>query len=80
MGTLLRFIPLAKKLEQSGAFGVGGREYVNYAMENRAEWASKGRKIVSDMLMKRQGSTTDLTISEANSKGQDSDCETLSDD
>ena len=32
-------IPLAKRLKESGAFGVSSDEYLNYAKKNRVEWA-----------------------------------------
>ncbi|CAB9508616.1 Receptor-type guanylate cyclase gcy [Seminavis robusta] len=35
-------IPLAKKLKECGVFGVASDEYLDYAMNNRAEWESKG--------------------------------------
>jgi hypothetical protein len=47
-------IPLAKKLKDCGVFGVSSDEYLNYAMENRNEWASKGKKVVA-MLMAKHG-------------------------
>lgn len=43
-------IPLAKKLKECGVFGVSSDDYLNYAMENRKEWESKGQKIVNVML------------------------------
>lgn len=39
-------IPLAKKLQECGVFGVSGDEYLNYAIENRREWEAKGEHIV----------------------------------
>jgi len=39
-------IPLAKKLESCGVFGVSSYEYLNYAMTNREEWVKKGEDIV----------------------------------
>jgi hypothetical protein len=39
-------IPLAKKLNDCGVFGVSYHEYLSYAQENRAEWARKGEEIV----------------------------------
>ena len=39
-------IPLAKKLETCGVFGVSSTEYLGYAEENRAEWAKKGENLV----------------------------------
>jgi 3'5'-cyclic nucleotide phosphodiesterase len=42
-------IPLAKKLKECGVFGVSSYEYLQYAMSNRAEWASRGKEIVSEM-------------------------------
>jgi class 3 adenylate cyclase len=45
-------IPLAKKLKDCGVFGVSSDEYLNYAMENRNEWASKGKKVVVMLMAK----------------------------
>lgn len=43
-------IPLAKKLQECGVFGVSSDEYLNYAMENRREWAAKGAFIVQQFI------------------------------
>jgi len=43
-------IPLARKLKSCGVFGVSSDEYLNYAQQNRAEWESKGREIISEMM------------------------------
>jgi hypothetical protein len=43
-------IPLAKKLEDCGVFGVSSDEYLKYALENRREWAAKGKSIVKEMV------------------------------
>jgi hypothetical protein len=45
-------IPLAKKLKECGVFGVSSDEYLNYAMENRREWAAKGEEAVQRMAQK----------------------------
>lgn len=45
-------IPLAKKLKDCGVFGVSSDEYLNYAEENRNEWASKGQKVVAMLVAK----------------------------
>eukprot|EP00523_Entomoneis_sp_CCMP467_P017696 CAMPEP_0168809860 /NCGR_PEP_ID=MMETSP0726-20121227/3304_1 /TAXON_ID=265536 /ORGANISM="Amphiprora sp., Strain CCMP467" /LENGTH=1173 /DNA_ID=CAMNT_0008861859 /DNA_START=128 /DNA_END=3649 /DNA_ORIENTATION=- len=45
-------IPLAKKLKNCGVFGVASDEYLNYAVENRREWADKGEEIVARMINK----------------------------
>jgi hypothetical protein len=45
-------IPLAKKLDECGVFGVSSNEYLNYAMKNRQEWGDKGKEIVAEMLEK----------------------------
>jgi len=42
-------IPLAKKLEECGVFGVSSDECLNYALENRKEWESRGRDLVASM-------------------------------
>ena len=41
-------IPLARKLEECGVFGASSDEYLNYALQNRREWAAKGRDKVED--------------------------------
>lgn len=43
-------IPLAKKLETCGVFGVSSDEYLSYAQHNRDEWAEKGEAIVEGYL------------------------------
>ncbi|KAL3937630.1 MAG: hypothetical protein SGBAC_007304 [Bacillariaceae sp.] len=45
-------IPLAKKLDDCGVFGVSSDEYLNYAKTNREEWAREGESIVLDFLAK----------------------------
>ncbi len=45
-------IPLAKKLETCGVFGVSSDEYLSYALENRHEWDRKGEDIVRIMIAK----------------------------
>ncbi|KAL3933781.1 MAG: hypothetical protein SGBAC_010248 [Bacillariaceae sp.] len=42
-------IPLAKKLEECGVFGVSSDECLNYALENRKEWETRGRDLVESM-------------------------------
>lgn len=43
-------IPLAKKLESCGVFGVSSDEYLAYAMNNRNEWEQKGQERVAAYL------------------------------
>jgi 3'5'-cyclic nucleotide phosphodiesterase len=43
-------IPLAKKLNQCGVFGVSGDEYLNYAECNRNEWKQRGEELVAEMV------------------------------
>lgn len=50
-------IPLAKKLAECGVFGVSSDEYLNYAQENRKEWAQKGKDIVASMALKYKGTS-----------------------
>jgi hypothetical protein len=55
-------IPLAKKLQSCGVFGVASDEYLSYALNNREEWQRKGREVVKQMLMaygELQSSTDD---------------------
>ena len=42
-------IPLGQKLEECGVFGVSSDECLNYALENRKEWALKGETVVKEM-------------------------------
>jgi 3'5'-cyclic nucleotide phosphodiesterase len=39
-------IPLAKKMQMCGAFGVVADEFLDYAKDNRLEWEANGRQIV----------------------------------
>eukprot|EP00980_Cylindrotheca_fusiformis_P004291 scaffold918_cov126-Cylindrotheca_fusiformis.AAC.70 len=48
-------IPLAKKLESCGVFGVSSDEYLNYAKANREEWVREGEALVMQYLAKFNG-------------------------
>lgn len=43
-------LPLAQKLKDCGVFGVSSEECLNYAKENRREWAEKGEMIVQELV------------------------------
>ena len=45
-------IPLTKKLESCGVFGVSSAEYLDYAQHNRREWETKGQEAVAGYLQK----------------------------
>jgi hypothetical protein len=45
-------IPLAKKLESCGCFGVSSDEYLSYAKANREEWVREGETIVEEYIQK----------------------------
>ena len=45
-------IPLAKKLESCGVFGVSSDEYLNYALKKREEWIGKGEAVTAEMVAK----------------------------
>jgi hypothetical protein len=45
-------ISLSKKLKDCGVFGVSSDKYLNYAIENRREWAAKGEEVVTTMIEK----------------------------
>jgi hypothetical protein len=47
-------IPLAKKLNDCGVFGVSSDEYLHYAIKNREEWEVHGEDIVQEMVQKFQ--------------------------
>lgn len=49
-GDFVLQIPLAKKLKDCGVFGVASDEYLNYAVQNRAEWEERGEEIVASMV------------------------------
>jgi hypothetical protein len=58
-------IPLAKKLETCGVFGVSSDEYLSYALENRHEWEFKGEEMVRTMVEKYGGRMEDPAITPA---------------
>ena len=43
-------IPLARKLDSCGVFGVSSDEYLNFAMQNRKEWANRGDILIKDFV------------------------------
>ena len=45
-------IPLAQKLQEVGVFGSSGREYLDFAEKNLAEWEVKGKAVVEEMIAK----------------------------
>jgi hypothetical protein len=54
---------LAKKLKDCGVFGVSSDEYLQYAINNRSEWASRGVEIVAEMkerVLSRQNQTVEV--------------------
>ena len=56
-------IPLVKKLQDCGVFGVSSDEYLNYAMRNREEWVQRGQEVVGELVEKYQ------TTMHGNNKG-----------
>jgi hypothetical protein len=53
-------IPLAKKLETCGVFGVSCGELLDYARDNRSEWAVKGRDIVKENVLRMNSNSRDM--------------------
>jgi len=45
-------LPLARKLQDCGAFGSSGHELLKYASENRALWAAQASDVVQEMTMR----------------------------
>lgn len=43
-------IPLTKKLQECGVFGVSSGEYLGYAQKNRQEWEERGEEVVAGMI------------------------------
>lgn len=62
-------IPLAKKLDQCGVFGVSSDEYLHYAVQNRTEWEQRGQDIVKE-LVKTASSTKKEKTEKKNSKSK----------
>eukprot|EP00980_Cylindrotheca_fusiformis_P026012 scaffold15192_cov88-Cylindrotheca_fusiformis.AAC.2 len=44
-------IPLARKLQSCGVFGVSSDEYLNYATANRDEWIREGEALVQQFVV-----------------------------
>lgn len=57
-------IPLAKKLDDCGVFGVSSSEYLAWAEQNRKEWEQKGEGIVQNMLEKFTVASTPIAEGE----------------
>lgn len=55
-------IPLAKKLESCGVFGVSSAEYHLYALKNRQEWVERGQEVVEEMKERVEKSSGALLI------------------
>jgi hypothetical protein len=53
-------IPLAKKLQNCGVFGVSSDEYLSYALQNRREWEERGEEIVQGMIKAAQANHFDM--------------------
>jgi len=50
-------MPLAMKLQSSGAFGLYSCEFLNYAQQNRRQWESSGRAVVEEMIQSIEAGT-----------------------
>eukprot|EP00980_Cylindrotheca_fusiformis_P017448 scaffold5439_cov132-Cylindrotheca_fusiformis.AAC.7 len=70
-------IPLAKKLEECGVFGVSSREYLNYAEQNQKEWEAKGRSVVKELAVEAEALLTRTGLSQMSIDSTDT---TVSDD
>jgi len=66
-------IPLAHKLKECGVFGVSGDEYLNYAVQNRNEWAVKGREVVAAMLQRAHNKAVRLQLIQVQTVEQGTD-------
>eukprot|EP00934_Nitzschia_sp_Nitz4_P001398 Nitzschia sp. Nitz4//scaffold107_size73032//15041//17514//NITZ4_005757-RA/size73032-processed-gene-0.54-mRNA-1//1//CDS//3329532584//1398//frame0 len=49
-------IPLAKKLDSCGVFGVSSHEYLNYALANLEEWTKTGERVVEEFVAEYESS------------------------
>merc|ERR1712194_40444 len=52
-------IPLAKKLDNCGVFGVSSHEYLNYAQSNREQWVREGEEVVRQFIENYNNRTKD---------------------
>ncbi|CAB9511914.1 Receptor-type guanylate cyclase gcy [Seminavis robusta] len=57
-------IPLAKKLESCGVFGVSSHEYLGYAEANRALWIQKGEEIVEGYMKRHEEQQAEVNTSD----------------
>jgi hypothetical protein len=64
-------IPLAKKLKECGVFGVSSDEYLNYALENRREWAGKGQDVVANLVAQYYPERAEAKAEEAAKQAQE---------
>ena len=66
-------LPLTNKLYECQVFGVSCDEYMNYALENRKNWESKGEDLVKNFVRnyhasKEQGTATDGSFHQSDDK------------
>ena len=57
-------IPLAKKLERCGVFGVSSHEFLSYAQNNRDEWVREGENVVQEFLENYKKATEEFDKAE----------------
>ena len=62
-------IPLAKKLDDCGVFGVASDECLNYAAQNRKQWAIKGDSMIEAMIKRYHDSKMDKGTKRASMGG-----------
>ena len=60
-------IPLAKRLEEMGCFGLAATECVKNALSNREEWVQKGKDIVKQMVAKKMNNADQSSMTEPSS-------------
>lgn len=70
-------IPLAKKLDTCGVFGVSKDEYLIFASENRKEWERKGRAFVDEIHKKCQEKYGTYPSSVSNSADAEVDADSI---
>eukprot|EP00526_Cylindrotheca_closterium_P003919 CAMPEP_0113631220 /NCGR_PEP_ID=MMETSP0017_2-20120614/16224_1 /TAXON_ID=2856 /ORGANISM="Cylindrotheca closterium" /LENGTH=1165 /DNA_ID=CAMNT_0000541721 /DNA_START=11 /DNA_END=3511 /DNA_ORIENTATION=- /assembly_acc=CAM_ASM_000147 len=58
-------IPLAKKLDECGVFGVASHEYLNYAEQNRREWEAKGQQVVQELVREADEQNSEVAVRSA---------------
>ena len=70
-------IPLARKMKECGVFGASCSEFLNFAVDNRIEWQSRGKEIVADMVTSYNQEQLETSLNKLREEGMRSLSELL---